>query len=86
MQEYLHIKCDCHSPEHQLTVYKDSEDNEVWLEIHLITYKNFFKRLWVGLKYAFGYKCRYGNFDTTLLSKESCEKLSKFLETNSQNS
>lgn len=83
MQERLHITCDCGSSEHQFTLIKDTEDDEIWLETHLITYRNFFKRLWVGLKYAFGYKSKYGNFDSILLTKEDCKKISKFVKTNS---
>jgi len=49
--------CRCHSLEHQMTFWLDEEDNTLYSEPHLITHKNFFKRLWYGLRYAFGYKC-----------------------------
>ena len=47
--------CECHSLEHQVTFWYDEEDSLLYNEINLTTHRNFFKRLWYGLKYAFGY-------------------------------
>lgn len=73
------IVCECFSSEHQFHFIHDPEDDTVYLETHLVQYNNFFKRLWIGLKYAFGYKCRYGNFDCTIVPKEEKKKLVEFL-------
>jgi len=62
--------CECNSTEHQVVFHYDGDDEVVYMHIHLTTYHNFFKRLWVGLKYAFGYKCRYGNWDEIILTKK----------------
>ncbi len=75
----LHIVCECGSMEHQMLFIHDHDDDEMYLEIHLANYRNFFKRLWVGLKYAFGYKSQYGNFDSTILSKEDRDLLLDYL-------
>lgn len=82
MQEKLHITCECNSSEHQLIFIKDHEDDEVWVETHLVTYRGFFKRLWVGIRYAFGYKSKYGNFDCVLIKPEDRQKISEFIKTN----
>jgi len=78
------IICDCSSPEHQILIYKDKDfsDNyrEVSMEIHLVTHRNFFKRLWVGLKYAFGYKCRYGHWDSIVISTKNYHSLKDAIE------
>lgn len=66
----LNIICECWSMEHQLQFIHDTEDDELYVDVHLITHRNFFMRLWIGLRYAFGYKCMYGNFDSTIISKE----------------
>lgn len=75
--------CECHSPEHQviLTYWPDDEPIEkmLYVQIHLINYDNFFKRLWAGLRYAFGYHCKYGHWDEVLISPEIGEQLSSFL-------
>jgi hypothetical protein len=76
--------CACHSIEHQTYFWKDKElgFEELYIEMHLITYRNFFKRLWIGLKYAFGYKSIYGNWDTFIFTKEDEKKLRDYLNAN----
>ena len=71
--------CDCHSLEHQVAFWYDEEDKSLYIEPHLVTHINFFKRLWVGLKYAFGYRSRFGEFDEVVLSPESQKKLRDIL-------
>jgi hypothetical protein len=78
--EKLTIYCDCESPEHQFTFVKDPEDKEVWLQVHLINHDGFFKRLWRGLKYAFGYKSKYGDWDNTIITPEDQLKIIEFLK------
>ena len=72
--------CECNSLEHQLSFWYDDEDNNLYCEPHLTTYRNFFKRLWVGLRYAFGYKSRYGQWDSTIFKKEDLVKLKSYLD------
>lgn len=80
-EDNLILICDCHSMEHQMMFWQsaDFNDNHLYTEVHLITYHNFFKRLWYGLRYAFGYKSRFGAWDEFIFSKESEEKLKIFL-------
>jgi hypothetical protein len=81
------IICDCTSSEHQIVVRfdKDFSDKyrEVFLDIHLITYKNIFKRIWISVKYICAYKCRYGHWDEIIITKDNykpLKKIIKFLE------
>jgi hypothetical protein len=37
------------------------------------------RRCWVALKYIFGYKCKYGHFDTFMVKEEDCDKLIELL-------
>lgn len=79
MKELLLI-CSCDSLEHQMFFWYDKEDgSELYTEVHLTTWHNFFKRLWYGLKYAFGYKSRFGAWDEFIFSKKEQEKLYNFL-------
>ena len=55
-------------------------DNEVYVSVHLSTYHGFWKRLWHGLKYAFGHKSRYGAFDEVILRKEDADNLQKVVD------
>ena len=63
------IICDCSSAEHQLVLrFDDDKDlgRQVFVEIHLVPLV-WYKRLWLGIKYIFGYKCKYGNFEEMIL-------------------
>ena len=75
------IICECHSVEHQLIFRYDKEYNDVYISVHLYDYhtgiKGFFIRLWRGIKYAFGYKCKYGAWDEIIVEKEKFKKIIK---------
>jgi len=77
--EKLTIYCYCESPEHQFTLVRDPEDGDLWLQVHLSQSASFFKRLWTGLKYAFGYKSKYGDWDHTVITTEDQRKIVEFL-------
>jgi hypothetical protein len=70
--------CDCHSLEHQCSIFQYEE--EIYFEIHLSNYKNFFQRLLQGIKYIFGHKSRQGDWDTFILNPEDKLKLIKHLQ------
>ncbi len=72
--------CDCGSLEHQIVIIEDEEDHHVYVEIHIKTYKRFLKRLWVGLRYAFGYRSRFGEFDSIIIQQQDHQKLIDLLE------
>ena len=74
------LMCECSSCEHQLIFRWDDEDHEVYASMHLANYRGFWKRLWYGLKYAFGYKSRYGAFDEVILRWEDAENLQKVVD------
>ena len=35
----------------------------------------WYKRLWMGIKYIFGYKCCYGNFEVMILSPKHARQI-----------
>ena len=49
--------------------------------MHLTTYKKFFKRVWIGIKYMCGYKSKFGDWDTMIFKNEDLLKLRDFLNT-----
>lgn len=72
--------CACSSDEHQIIIHND--DDIIYCSVHLVNLP-FFKRLWNAIKYVFGYKCKYGNFEEFILSKKHVDSLKdvvKFLE------
>lgn len=67
--------CACSSSEHSLIFQYDEDEHEAYVSIHLSNYRNFWERLIHGIKYIFGYKCKYGDFDEIILGKQHAEKL-----------
>ena len=74
------LLCDCSSCEHQLVVRWDEDDNEVYVNMHLSAHMGFWERVWHGLKYIFGYKSCYGEFDEVILRKEDADNLQKVVD------
>ena len=78
MEQQLFV-CDCGDVSHQFIVswYPDDEDwnDLIYFTVHLSQSYNFWKRLWHGIKYIFGFKCRFGAFDEILVNKEDAKRL-----------
>lgn len=77
--ETQHFDCACHSPEHTLRFAWDDEDNEIYTEVYLRQYRNFFKRMWVAIKYVFGYTCKYGHWDCFIMQPKDAQRLKDML-------
>jgi hypothetical protein len=71
--------CSCNSIEHQMSFFYDEKEKELYTEVHLYNYKNFFKRLISAIKYIFGYKSKYGNWDSMIFKKEDLIDLRNYL-------
>ena len=76
--------CQCNSIEHQIyfnwVEYENLElKGEVYMEIHL-SKLSFWDRLKHGIKYIFGYRCMFGDFDEVILKKEDVHKIEKIVE------
>jgi hypothetical protein len=72
------FECRCGSNEHILRFtldIKDPENREIYTSIFLNQYRSIFKRIWIGIKYIFGYKCRFGHWDCWILKEEDTERL-----------
>jgi hypothetical protein len=74
LEETEILLCHCHSSEHQILVLYNEEDKELYLEIHLAE-RSFWKRLKYGLKYIFGYHCKYGHWDEFIFNENDADKL-----------
>ncbi len=68
--------CECNSREHQIIIHHDTDDNVVYCHIHLQK-SGFWRRLLVGIKYIFGYKCRFGHWDEFIWTVEHAPQLRK---------
>lgn len=78
-----YFECTCHSDEHLLrfTYFGANEDDEAELYANVfLDTPGFWKRLWIGLKYIAGYKCKYGHFGTWEMSPENIVRLQALLD------
>ncbi len=69
-----YFQCACSSQDHTVGITFDIEEKEMSFEVQLHQWKPFYKRLWSAVKYLFGYECKYGHWDTSVMNEE------KFLE------
>lgn len=81
--EIEYMDCQCLSPEHTLrymfTPYNNDKDPpEIYTEVYLCK-QGFWKRIWIAIKYVFGYQCKYGHWDCTILTPSEVPKLQKLL-------
>ena len=74
-----YFECDCNMNEHMFCVTsEDSEDQfppELYFHFQMSQYRGVLSRIWTGIKYVFGYKSKYGHWDTISISKDNLERL-----------
>lgn len=66
------FECVCTADEHNSI--------ELYTPVFLNQYRGFFGRLWIAVKYLFGYKCKYGHWDCTVLRSEDIDRLMALLQ------
>ena len=83
-RETMAVICDCGDCEHQLILYHNKEEDleEYFLEIHLVTYENIFQRILAAIKYIFGYKSKYGDWDSIIITPTMAKSMARFLDKN----
>ena len=80
--------CSCHNTEHQMVVLYDEDEIDdkkypmVYIHTHLAK-RPFWQRVNYGLKYIFGYQCKYGAFDEFIINPDdvgNIENIVKYLK------
>lgn len=74
--------CKCENTEHQIifSYIIDDNDREVYMDTYLSPEYNIFKRIWLAIKYIFGYTSKYGHFDEFIFKKEDAKELQKIVD------
>lgn len=71
-----YFECSCHSPEHTLSLAFDDDEDLPAIYGHVFLGENpWYKRVWMAVKYVFGYKCKYGHFDEFVFNPEDCDRM-----------
>lgn len=76
------LLCQCNNIEHQLSfVYFEDElgSSDVYMYVHLDR-PSFWQRVKHGIKYIFGYRSMFGDFDEFIFKKEDVHKLERVVE------
>ena len=75
-----HFECICDSEEHSMRVtyfvdeWDGMEEDEVYISLYLAD-RGFWYRLWHGVKYIFGYKSLYGDYQCITIQRQDAERL-----------
>lgn len=82
----LQLNCSCYHKEHQLSLSyllpsdQIPDDRLSELSVHVfLAERVWFKRVWLGIKYIFGFKCAYGHFQEILLKESDLPKIISFV-------
>lgn len=73
--------CRCNNTEHQLVFnyFEDDIGGDVYVEVHLVP-DSFWKRIKNAIKYIFGHRSKYGDFDEFIFKKEDANKLQEVVD------
>jgi hypothetical protein len=78
--------CECHSTEHQIVIHYSEDKSKngkiypmCYLHVHL-NKRPFWGRVKYGIKYIFGYQCKYGAFDEFIFNPKDSKKLNKLVK------
>ena len=77
--------CECEAPQHSFTFHDMTDIDGKWtdpvyINIHMAQCYPWYKRIWYAIKYVFGYKSRYGDWDTILLKENDLVRLRNLLD------
>jgi hypothetical protein len=73
------IECDCSSFDHSVRFNIDNELGHVYMDVPLKQWRPFYQRVWLAIKYIFGYTAKYGHYDTVILKQRDYDKIREIL-------
>ncbi len=74
--------CECNSLEHIYCFWHEEDYDRIYFMPHLNPHRNIFKRIWIAIKYIFGYRSKYGAFDSIIIKREDYNKIKKYMNEN----
>ena len=75
-----YVECACYANEHTLRFDLNLDEKEIYVSTFLNIYDPWYKRAWTALKYAFGYNCKYGHFNCTIMEEKEAIKLKNMID------
>ena len=78
-QKHIITVCGCGDPAHHLLFTFDPDVHQVWLHYQL-ELDPWYRRLWLGIKYIFGYQSIYGMYGELLINENNIDSFEKIVE------
>ena len=75
MTKTHYVECECSDANHILRITYDLDFKEVLTEVQLNPYHNFFQRVWLSVKYMFGYSNKFGHWDCAVWQSNKVDEL-----------
>lgn len=74
---HIYIECECTDIAHLVRITVDPSDDwsKLRIEVTLNRYRGFWSRLWLAVRYVFGYQSQYGAYSETLVSEGQANKI-----------
>ena len=74
--------CTCNDTEHQIIMsyFKDTEFPYVYCSIHLVPERNILKRIRNAVRYIFGHRCAYGDFEEFIFKPEDAGRIQSIVD------
>ena len=77
--KHKYLECCCNSMEHILRLsYFADEPDYIYIEFYLNQYP-WYKRVWIAIKYIFGYRSKFGEFGEFIFTSEKAKEFKDFL-------
>jgi len=78
-EDFEYFECQCSDCNHIIRISYDSEYNEVYTEVQLLS-GGFFSRVKNALRYLFKMDLKYGAWDCTMIRNEDIPRLISLLQ------
>ena len=72
--------CECNSIEHQIVMSYFVDEKEVYCNVHLKPERNVLKRIIHAVKYIFGHRSAYGDFDEFIFNPKDADRLQSVVD------
>lgn len=72
--------CECNSIEHQIVTSYFEDEKEVYCNVHLKPERNVLKRIIHAVKYIFGHRSAYGDFDEFIFNPKDADRLQSVVD------
>jgi hypothetical protein len=76
-----YIQCECRDANHTIAFVIDSDEAPTlfYVETQLNPYHTVWKRIWLAIKYVFGYNSEYGHWDTAMIAPKDVDRIEALL-------